>query len=180
MSESEQIEKIKVRPWQWPGEWFRDEKFWREVTARALSGVIVLFLGYWAALFLGYIRTPSALRTSYDVSVAAALIIIAISVLDAYAIKGPSKKMTRFVEAPLRWMDRKIYGRNPPRKARWERIIDKALTGYATFMAYLVIIAFWWVFALYVLWALFSLINVIFNLNQPLDHLFARIAHTRP
>lgn len=57
MSETTELEK-KTRPWQWPGEWFRDEKFWREVTARGLSGIIVLVVGYWAAVWLGYIDTP--------------------------------------------------------------------------------------------------------------------------
>jgi hypothetical protein len=54
MEESE----VKSKPWQWPGEWFKDEKFWREVTARSVSGVIVLVLAAFGAVAAGLIVEP--------------------------------------------------------------------------------------------------------------------------
>src|ERR1700682_6221939 len=39
--------------------WFGDEKFWKDVTAQAFAGIIVLFVGFVGALTLGYIKTPS-------------------------------------------------------------------------------------------------------------------------
>jgi cation transport ATPase len=53
----------RSKPWQWPGEWVKDEKFWREVTARATSGLLVVFVGYIAAMVLGYISTPTGKQT---------------------------------------------------------------------------------------------------------------------
>jgi hypothetical protein len=57
---TEQIEDTKTpaRPWLWPSEWFKDEKFWREVTARAMSGVIVLVLAALGAVAAGLIVQP--------------------------------------------------------------------------------------------------------------------------
>ncbi|QHF24215.1 hypothetical protein GTU73_09455 [Rathayibacter sp. VKM Ac-2804] len=52
------------RPWNWPREWWYDEKFWREVTTRTIAGVlaalIVLLLSYLTALILGIFKLPSA------------------------------------------------------------------------------------------------------------------------
>lgn len=56
-------DKQKSKPWQWPGEWVKDERFWREVTARATSGLIVVLVGYIAAMVLGYIATPTGRQT---------------------------------------------------------------------------------------------------------------------
>ncbi len=44
------------KPWQWPTMWFRDEKFWRDVAARAMSGLVLAFLLYLFAVFGGYIK----------------------------------------------------------------------------------------------------------------------------
>ncbi|MFJ4029527.1 hypothetical protein ACIPWF_19280 [Paenarthrobacter sp. NPDC089989] len=57
MSETTDTE-TKSKPWQWPAEWMRDEKFWRDVASRTLSGLLVVLLGYAAAVWLGYIKTP--------------------------------------------------------------------------------------------------------------------------
>lgn len=51
-------EKPRIRPWQWPAEWFTNERFWREVAAQALAGVIVLALGYFFAVLAGYVKEP--------------------------------------------------------------------------------------------------------------------------
>ncbi|WP_104092124.1 hypothetical protein [Arthrobacter sp. GMC3] len=61
MNETVQVEK-KSKPWQWPSEWVRDEKFWREVTARAVSGVVVLVLAAITAYAAGLIKQPHFLQ----------------------------------------------------------------------------------------------------------------------
>jgi hypothetical protein len=68
VSETTEIEEKKTKPWQWPGEWFRDEKFWRDVGSRTVSGLIVLFFGYWAALLLGFIKSPDNFRNAFQVT----------------------------------------------------------------------------------------------------------------
>lgn len=67
MSETKEIEK-QSKPWQWPGEWFSDQSFWRDVGSRTISGLIVLFLGYWAALLLGFIKSPDNFKNAYLVT----------------------------------------------------------------------------------------------------------------
>jgi hypothetical protein len=55
-------------PWyRWPGEWRRDEKFWREVATRTIAGVLALWIVSSAAwLFLvvtGYLAQPKSWAT---------------------------------------------------------------------------------------------------------------------
>ncbi|WP_165817910.1 hypothetical protein [Microbacterium sp. Gd 4-13] len=47
-----------VSPWAWPGEWVREEKFWRDIGARVLAGVVTAAIVYVGALVLGYLHTP--------------------------------------------------------------------------------------------------------------------------
>lgn len=77
MTETTDLEK-KTKPWQWPGEWFRDEKFWRDVGSRTLSGLIVLFFGYWAALLLGFIKSPDNFKNAFQVTGVALMVIATI------------------------------------------------------------------------------------------------------
>jgi hypothetical protein len=57
---SEPVEEVKAsKPWQWPRAWVSDEKFWREVTARALSGIIVVLVAYLYGLMTGYFGQPT-------------------------------------------------------------------------------------------------------------------------
>lgn len=77
MSETTEIEK-KTKAWQWPGEWFRDQSFWRDVGSRTLSGLIVLFFGYWAALLLGFIKSPDNFRNAFQVTAVALMVIATI------------------------------------------------------------------------------------------------------
>lgn len=63
MSE-ETIDKEKAtKPWQWPNEWARDEKFWRDVATRTASGLLTLFLAYNFAVIAGYLKQPAWLRS---------------------------------------------------------------------------------------------------------------------
>jgi hypothetical protein len=45
-------------PWGWVGVWVREEKFWRDIGARVLAGVITAAVVYSGALLLGYLHTP--------------------------------------------------------------------------------------------------------------------------
>jgi hypothetical protein len=74
MSETKTVED-QSKPWKWPGEWFRDERFWRDVGSRTLSGLIVLFFGYWAALLLGFIKSPDNFKNAFYVTGVALMVI---------------------------------------------------------------------------------------------------------
>ena len=58
MSETAEKEK-QSKPWQWPGEWMRDEKFWRDVASRTLAGAFVVAIGYLVAVANGLLQVPS-------------------------------------------------------------------------------------------------------------------------
>lgn len=45
-------------PWGWVGTWLREEKFWRDIGARVLAGVLTASIVYVGALLLGYLHTP--------------------------------------------------------------------------------------------------------------------------
>ena len=45
-------------PWGWVGVWVREEKFWRDIGARVLAGVVTAAIVYAGALLLGYLHTP--------------------------------------------------------------------------------------------------------------------------
>src|SRR4051794_38724234 len=47
-----------LKPWRWPGQWFRQEAFWRDVGSRTLSALLAGGLAYIAAIGLGYARRP--------------------------------------------------------------------------------------------------------------------------
>lgn len=94
MSETDQ-ETRTVRPWQWPGEWFRDEKFWRDVGSRTVSGLIVLFFGYWAALLLGFIKSPDNFKNAFQVTGVVLLVIATV----IWNEKKPTTPLRRRIQA---------------------------------------------------------------------------------
>ncbi|WP_146188130.1 hypothetical protein [Mycetocola zhujimingii] len=51
-------ENEKAQPLKWPLEWWRDEKFWRDVASRALAGLIVVALTGLVALVSGLLNDP--------------------------------------------------------------------------------------------------------------------------
>lgn len=94
MSETTELEN-KTKPWQWPGEWFRDEKFWRDVGSRTLSGLIVLFFGYWAALLLGFIKSPDNFKNAFQVTGVALMVIATI----IWNEKKPTQPLRQKIQA---------------------------------------------------------------------------------
>jgi hypothetical protein len=52
------------KPWKWPGEWVRDEKFWRDVASRVAAALIVVGLGYTFAIASGYLAAPKPVITA--------------------------------------------------------------------------------------------------------------------
>lgn len=93
MSETTDLEN-KTKPWQWPGEWFRDEKFWRDVGSRTLSGLIVLFFGYWTALLLGFIKSPDNFKNAFQVTGIALMVIATI----IWNEKKPTKPLRQKIQ----------------------------------------------------------------------------------
>ncbi|MDQ0869008.1 multisubunit Na+/H+ antiporter MnhB subunit [Arthrobacter sp. V1I9] len=91
MSETSEAEK-QSKPWQWPGEWMRDEKFWRDVGSRTIAGFIVVILGYFSAIGLGYVQQPNYRRlTVVAIAVVFALIMI------AYGIRTTLNQDKKFI-----------------------------------------------------------------------------------
>jgi hypothetical protein len=43
----------RLRPWLWPGGWFRDEAFWRQVTTATASTLMTAGVAFLAARFAG-------------------------------------------------------------------------------------------------------------------------------
>lgn len=56
------------KPWRWPGEWLRQESFWRDVGSRTLAGVFAGLLLYIGAVLLGYVQRPGVWRVLLVVS----------------------------------------------------------------------------------------------------------------
>jgi hypothetical protein len=46
------------KPWRWPGEWVRQESFWRDVTTRTMSVLVSGAILYLLALAGGYVSRP--------------------------------------------------------------------------------------------------------------------------
>lgn len=75
---SEQIEEKTIKVRDWPREWFHDEKFWKDVASRTVSGSLVVLLGYIAAMVLGYIGTPDG-RQIMNIAVSFVLLALGIA-----------------------------------------------------------------------------------------------------
>lgn len=48
--------------WLWPVEWIKDQSFWRDLTSRALAGLIVAAVAYLFAILAGYLSSPGPLH----------------------------------------------------------------------------------------------------------------------
>lgn len=51
-------QQAKSRPRHWPGEWMKDEKFWKDVASRAISAAITAGAIYVFGLVFGYFQSP--------------------------------------------------------------------------------------------------------------------------
>jgi hypothetical protein len=68
----------RTPPSRWLLKWMREEKFWQDVTTRALAAIIVIFLSYLYAILAGYVRQPNVWRSLLSALVLAALVALAI------------------------------------------------------------------------------------------------------
>lgn len=122
---------LKQSPWRWPAAWFRDQSFWREVTARALSGLIVILVGYVVLAANGLLGLPS------PVKMISALLVVGVAAL----LMWPLVKLSQSVIGIVR---RKV-------KTIWLRLT--LLTTWSA--ALLLMLAYIWLVAQEVaLWAL--------------------------
>ncbi|WP_459384533.1 hypothetical protein [Arthrobacter humicola] len=95
MSETAQTEK-QFKPWQWPGEWMRDEKFWRDVASRTLAGAFVVAIGYLVAVANGLLQVPSVAQVVVGIGfVAAAACLFSIFVVKYHKWIAPLVNRTR-------------------------------------------------------------------------------------
>jgi hypothetical protein len=83
----------RLRPWQWPGRWFRDETFWRQATSSviaALIGATIIFLTARASGFLSEVPWSTILRTLATGSLISVIVsIVSVVVLFLVAWRGP-------------------------------------------------------------------------------------------
>ncbi|WP_284987620.1 hypothetical protein [Arthrobacter sp. fls2-241-R2A-172] len=122
---------VKQSPWRWPAAWFRDQNFWREVTARALSGLIVILVGYVVLAANGLLGLPS------PVKMISALLVVGVAAL----LMWPLVKLSQSVIGIVRRKVRTI----------WLRIA--LLTAWSA--AFLLMLTYIWLIAQAVaLWAL--------------------------
>lgn len=56
-SEDEDSEK-KLTPWSWPFQWLKDEKWWRDVSSRAVAGLLIVLVTYALGVASGYLNKP--------------------------------------------------------------------------------------------------------------------------
>jgi hypothetical protein len=89
------------KPWQWPGQWVRQESFWRDVGTRTLSAVFAAGLVYVIAVILGYVRRPGVWQIIAAGSGGLAVVLIAIIVfrrslfLGRHGLRGYSSRPNR-------------------------------------------------------------------------------------
>jgi L-asparagine transporter-like permease len=91
-------EREKLKPWRWPGEWVRQESFWRDVGTRTLGGLFAGVLLYVGAVMLGYVSRPDVwplVLTTAAVGLWVSLVMWAMTVYDR-RIKSGETKPPRF------------------------------------------------------------------------------------
>jgi hypothetical protein len=84
-------------------QWMRDEKFWREVTARAASGAIVLLVGFLAAVWLGYIKTPEGFNATQAIVQGIFVIVASLILFRNYRLVHVAKEMSRVTSRWRAW-----------------------------------------------------------------------------
>ncbi|MDQ0825394.1 membrane protease YdiL (CAAX protease family) [Arthrobacter sp. B2I5] len=85
-------EKAPARAWQWPLEWWHDEKFWRDVATRTVSGLVVLLIGYIVAVASGLLGIPDLRK------VLAVLLVFAGAALVVYPLGMLSRKIILWIK----------------------------------------------------------------------------------
>jgi hypothetical protein len=72
----------RPRPWHWPGGWFRDEAFWRQVTTATMSTLMTAGVAFLAARFAGiFAQVPWSTICKTVVAGAVLVLVIAAVVL---------------------------------------------------------------------------------------------------
>lgn len=83
-----------MKPWRWPGMWFKDEKFWRDVGSRTLAAVFAAGVIYVCALLGGYVQRPNtALALGFVVG---NIVLLGLSILVGSKRSEPAPKHSRF------------------------------------------------------------------------------------
>ena len=72
----------RLRPWLWPGGWFRDEAFWRQVTTATMSTLMTAGVAFLAARFAGiFAQVPWSTICKTLVAGTVLILVIAVVVL---------------------------------------------------------------------------------------------------
>ena len=106
---SEPVEEAKSsKPWEWPGEWMRDEKFWRDVGSRTIAGYLVVVMGYFSLVALGYLQQPDLLRSIIMFATGLAAGIISLTMITLFGeVRDQSTDDT---QAYWKWFRRRLRG----------------------------------------------------------------------
>lgn len=91
---SEQPEE-KMVPRLWIGAWAKDEKFWKDVAANTVAGIILAITLYVFAVFMGYIQNPG-LWQSIGSFIGSIAVTSGVSIIAALAAVGAAV-VTHFV-----------------------------------------------------------------------------------
>lgn len=65
------------KPWKWPGEWVRDQGWWRDVSTRAAAGLIVVFIAWGVGVAVGAFSDPGVVAGFFNVLLAVMAIVCA-------------------------------------------------------------------------------------------------------
>jgi hypothetical protein len=85
--------EVKSKPWQWPGEWMKDEKFWKDVATRTVSGVLTVGVIYVYGLAVGYFKSPVIVGSTL-MFIGAGGMVLVFAALCVYIYRKGFKKIT--------------------------------------------------------------------------------------
>jgi uncharacterized membrane protein len=54
-----ELEKPKIKPRHWVALWSKDEKFWKDVAANTVAGILLALIVYLFGLAAGYFQRPN-------------------------------------------------------------------------------------------------------------------------
>jgi FtsH-binding integral membrane protein len=72
------------KAWQWPGQWVKQESFWRDVGSRTLSALLAAFFLYMIASSAGIVASPPFLRVLIAVGLTAISTLITYGIMRLY------------------------------------------------------------------------------------------------
>jgi hypothetical protein len=82
----------KAKPWRWPGQWVRDDTFWRDVASRTLSALFASLFIYVFAVAAGYVSRPDVWRLILVLPLMVAIFVAVVLLANWYMKRHPSPR----------------------------------------------------------------------------------------